>query len=842
MPTYRFNCPAARQSKWIARGWLFAVALAAVACWGSRAVLFAAPAEETKQADAAAPSEAAAPNDTASSPAAKVDFRNDVQPLLAQRCYRCHGPDEGKGGLRLNRQETALAELDSGERAIVPGKPDESAIIERITTTDESLRMPPEEKPLSAEQVRVLKDWIAAGAKWQNHWAFDPVAKPAVPTVENAAWARNPIDNFILSKLTERGFTPARPADKVSLLRRVYYDLTGLPPTPEQVDAFLADTREDAYERIVDQLLASPQYGERWARHWLDLVRYADTNSFERDGEKPNAWRFRDYVIRSFNDDKPYDQFIREQLAGDELDQVTPDTLTATGYYRLGLWDDEPADVLQARYDELDDIVATTSQVFLGLTVNCARCHDHKLDPIPQADYYQLVAFFNEIDRYKTDASQTDVSSPELAAQHQVLADRKADIRRKMEPIEQSGIVKLSAEDQRKTEGRERGRVLKEKLQAQLSEEAWAEYSQLRKELEEADAVQLPPRESVLSVGKCLPEPPQAFILGRGNPHVPGAEVQPAFLTALGGGKPTIAPRAENAKSSGRRKALADWIASPTNPMTARVMANRLWQHHFGRGLARSPSNFGSLGTPPTHPELLDWLAGQLVEGGWRLKPLHRLLVTSSAYRMSATPSAKALAEDPENDWYARFDMRRLGAEEVRDSMLAVSGHLNPKMFGPGVYPELSAEVLQSQSMPGHGWGKSSPEEQSRRSIYIFSKRSLVVPLLAEFDISDNDSSCAVRFATTQPTQALAMLNGDFAHQQAAALAARLKREAPGDTTAQVRRALRLALAGPVDSRKLDHGLKLINALQEKHGENSDQAIEHFCLMVLNLNEFIYLD
>ena len=773
---------------------------------------------------------------------AKIDFRRDIQPLLAQRCYRCHGPDQAKGGLRLNKKEDALAELDSTEHAIVVGKPDESALIARVTSTDEGVRMPPEGKPLTPEQVRTLSDWIAQGAEWQNYWAFEPVKRPAVPAAANGSWSHNAIDHFILEKLTARGFEPAKPAEKVSLLRRVYYDLIGLPPTPEQVDAFLADTRADAYERVVDELLASPQYGERWARHWLDLVRYADTNSFERDGDKPNAWRYRDYVIRSFNEDKPYDQFIREQLAGDELEQVTHDTLTGTGYYRLGLWDDEPADPLQARFDELDDIVATTSQVFLGLTVNCARCHDHKLDPIPQADYYQLVAFFGEVDRYKTDKSQTDISSPEVAAQHQQLDDRKAAIRDKMKPIEQSAIVKLSAEDQRKTEGPERGKVLKQKLRAHLDDAAWEEYSGLKKELEEADKTKLPPRESVLSVGACLPEPPKTFILSRGNPHVPGAEVEPAFLTALGGGKPTIPPRPDSAKSSGRRKALADWIAAPTNPLTARVMANRLWQHHFGRGIVRSSSNFGSLGNPPTHPELLDWLAAELTDGGWKLKPLHRLMVTSATYRMSSTPSAKALAEDPENDHYARFDMRRLGAEEVRDSMLAVSGQLNPKMFGPGMYPQLSDEVLQTQSMPGHGWGKSSPEEQARRSIYIFSKRSLVVPLLAEFDVSDTDSSCAVRFATTQPTQALAMLNGHFAHQRAAALAERLKREAPDDLPGQVRRALRLALAGPVDPHKVEQGLKLIDTLQTKHGLTADKALQDYCLMVLNLNEFIYLD
>jgi hypothetical protein len=557
---------------------------------------------------------------------------------------------------------------------------------------------------------------------------------------------------------------------------------------------------------------------------------------------KPNAWRFRDYVIRSFNDDKPYDQLIREHLAGDELAEVTTDTLTATGYYRLGLWDDEPADVLQARYDELDDIVATTGQVFLGLTVNCARCHDHKLDPIPQADYYRLVAFFNEIDRYHTKTGQVDVSPPALAARYRDLADARAAIRAQMEPIEQDGISRMSAEDQRKTEGSQREAVLREKLQPQLGEQQWQEYQQYKERLSLLDAIKLPPRDTVLGIGECLKEPPKAFVLARGNPHVPLGEVEPAFPTALGGGAAVVPPRAADAGSSGRRRVLADWIASPANPLTSRVMVNRIWQHHFGRGLVRSSSNFGNVGTPPTHPELLDWLAAELVEGGWRLKPLHRLIVTSSAYRMASTASAKALAADPENDLLWRFDMRRLAAEEVRDAMLATSGQLNLKMFGPGVYPKMSQEVLESQSMPGNGWGQSDLDEQNRRSIYIHVKRSLVLPILAEFDVCDTDGSCAVRFSTTQPTQALAMLNGEFAHQQAAALAARVRREAAGDVEPQIARALRLALSSPVDSRHVERGQRLITRLQSQHGLSAEKSFELFCLMVLNLNEFVYLD
>ncbi len=356
--------------------------------------------------------------------------------------------------------------------------------------------------------------------------------------------------------------------------------------------------------------------------------------------------------------------------------------------------------------------------------------------------------------------------------------------------IERTGIEKMSAEDRRRTEGPERAKVLREKLQSCLSEESWQEYTKCKDDLAEVRRTVLPPRDQLLGLGKALAGPPPAYILARGNPHVPGDEVQPAFLSALGGGAPTIAKPA-GARTSGRRQALAEWIASPVNPLAARVIVNRVWQHHFGRGLVRSSSNFGSLGNPPTHPELLDWLAAEFVDVGWHFKPLHRLIVTSNAYRMSSAGNSQALALDPENDLLWRFDMRRLAAEEVRDAMLSATGQLNLKMFGPGVYPKMSQEVLHTQSMPGSGWENSPIEEQNRRSIYIHIKRSLVLPILAEFDVCDTDSSCAVRFATTQPTQALAMMNGEFAHDEAAALAQRVKQDVPDGSDRQIERALR---------------------------------------------------
>ncbi len=776
-----------------------------------------------------------------------VDFDRQIRPILAKHCFACHGPDVGESGLRLNDEESVFSELDSGEIGIVPGKPEQSELFRRISSDEEYERMPPEAKPLADEEIALIRRWIAEGAPWNKHWAFQPVQRRDPPKVKNSDWVRNPIDAFILARLESHGLTPAPPANKVALLRRIYYDLTGLPPTPEEIDAFLADVSPDAYEKVVDRLLASPRYGERWARHWLDLVRYADTNSYERDGDKPNAWRYRDYVIRSLNDDKPYNRFLTEQLAGDELPDASAETIIATGYYRLGLWDDEPVDREQAYYDELDDILTTTSQVMLGLTVNCARCHDHKIDPIPQKDYYRLLSFFEGVPSYgirsdQTSFNQTDISPPELATQHVELDRQKQAVRDKMQPIEQAGIEKMSAPDQRRSEGRERDKLLNEKLKDYLDETTWTEYAALKAELEKLNAIKLPPRESALSVTRCNPRPPQSHVLIRGNVHAKGDEVSPGFPTILNTPAPQIPEAPEGAKTSGRRTVLANWIASPENLMTSRVIANRLWQHHFGRGIVRSTNNFGLLGDAPTHPLLLDWLATELVRGDWRLKALHKMIMMSNAYQMSSQANSQGLARDPRNDLFWRFDMRRLSAEEIRDSIHAANGRLNLEMYGHGFYPHISEEVLAGQSQPGLGWGKSSPEERARRSIYIHVKRSLITPMLASFDFPDTDTSCEARFATTQPTQALGMINGEFLHEQAAEFAKRLRNECGDDIQAQVRRGLELALSRPVEGQDVERGVALIKQLQEKHQLSPERALDYFCLYVYNLNEFAYID
>lgn len=780
-----------------------------------------------------------------------VSFAQDVQPILATRCFACHGPDVAESGLALHEQQRAHTEPDSGVLAIVPGDPDASELLLRVTSNDEHERMPPEGEPLKAEEIELLRRWIEDGGEYEKHWAFVSPVRRAQPAVENRQWVANPIDAYIMAGLESNGLSPAAAADRRTLARRLYYDLTGLPPTLDELDKFLNDERPDAYERLVDRLLASPRYGEKWARHWLDVVRYGETNSFERDAPKPYVWKYRDYVIRSLNDDKPYDQFIREQIAGDELDEVTTETLTATGYYRLGTWDDEPADALQAHYDDLDNIVSTTGQAFLGLTIGCARCHDHKIDPMPQTDYYSLLAFFADVTPYalphKRDPklhSLRDCSPAEVRKPRTEIQDRKKVVQESAQAIEEAGIKRMSAADQHRSETNERQALLREKLKEYLSAEEYEQHAALKKEFEVLgqQEKQLPAADWVMCLAKCEPRPAPTTVMNRGNPHVPGDTVEPDYPELFGDAPPAIPEPSSEAHSAGRRRVLADWIASPDNMLTSRVIANRIWQHHFGRGIVRSASNFGQLGTPPTHPELLDWLSYYLVDHEWRLKSLHRLIVTSNTYKMSSRAVPEGLATDPANDLFWRFDMRRLTAEELRDSVLQISGQLNEKHYGPSIYPKLSDEVLATQSRPGADWHTSNPREANRRSIYIHIKRSLVAPSLALFDFPETDTSCEARFNTIQAAQALNLLHGEFLQTQAGKLAERVEREAGDELNEQVPHTLQLSLGRPADEATVADGLDLIDRYRNQHGMSTEQALKQFCLMVLNLNEFVYLD
>lgn len=801
-------------------------------------------------------------------------FDQKIKPILVNRCLECHGldPAELSGGLALTSTETIVQGGESGP-AIDVQDPQASLILEAINY--ETFEMPPDGK-LADDEIQVLTTWVRMGAPWgepleiagadssassekksepevneetKRWWSFQPVVRPQPPDVSREDWIANDIDRFILDKLEVAGLRPAPPADKQSLIRRAYYDLIGLPPSPQEVHEFVNDPDPQAYEKLIDRLLASPHYGEKWGRHWLDLVRYAESNSFERDGTKPFVWRYRDYVIRSLNEDKPYDQFLLEQLAGDELPHPTEETIIATGYYRLGAWDDEPADPELAKYDDLDDILATTCQTVIGLTVNCARCHDHKIDPIPQSDYYRMLSFFNNIRRYGVRAEETvfDASIRSLPTEADptekaAFDTRVAELKSVLDPIEHRVKTDLSSVEKEEFQyPRNRVPLVEKRVGRVISADEFSKYRDTFAEL--AKLKRNPPGElKVLCVKEESADQPPTHVLIRGNPHVLGSEVQPGFLSVLSPDEPEISP-SPSGESWGGRLAFAQWVTRKDHPLTARVLANRLWQFHFGRGIVRSSSDFGFQGTPPTHPELLDWLACELVASEWRIKPIHRLIMLSSAYRMSTEFDESAYAADPANDLFWRFDMRRLSAEELRDSILAVNQSLNSQaMFGPSFFSELSEDVLAGQSMPGDGWGTSTEDERRRRSIYIHVKRSLRDPLLANFDAADTDFTCPVRFVTTQPTQALGLLNSKFSQDQSEVFAENVRREAPADLALQVRLILQRVTQRDVTDEEILRGLEFIERVRRDENLTLEQATKYFCLMAINLNEFVYLD
>jgi hypothetical protein len=751
------------------------------------------------------------------------DYERDIKPILQQRCYPCHSRLKQKSELRLD----AGGLIHKGGKhgpAIVAGSSTESPLLQRVLSTDEDERMPPEGKLLLPDQVALLRRWIDDGARYPKdevipqtaaeHWAFQPVRQPPLPTVKNKRWPRNTIDLFVLAKLEQRGWNPAPIAEPRSLLRRVHLDLTGLPPTLAEQEQFLQAPSADALDQVIDELLSRPAYGERWARHWLDVVRYADSNGYERDAEKPFVWRYRDYVINAFNGDKPFDRFVLEQLAGDELPGASAESMIATSFQRLGHWDDEPADPETDRYDQLDDIVSTTAQAFLGLTLGCARCHDHKFEPLTTRDYYSVVAVFNPLQRPqkgRTELALPIGSQEELA----VLAERDRMIAY---------------------------------FKQQTNTLTTAEIEQRIKELRAAT----PDLPQAYILQEPATNPPVTQVLLRGSPGRPGEAVAPAVPAVLVKQQPEFLP--PGGRTSKRRLGLACWIASPDNPLTARVFVNRVWQQHFGYGLVRTPNDFGLMGEPATHPELLDWLTRWFVdEAQWSLKKLHRLILTSSAWRMSKASDLKYAAADPEDRLLWRMPYRRLEVEAIRDSILAVSGQLNTKMFGPSMKPRIQQAALEANTDKDSIWKPSDDLEASRRTLYAFIKRGLVVPMLEVLDLGDTVSSCPKRQVTTVAPQALSLFNGEFVNQQAHHFGARLLREAGSNPRKQIALAWRLALCRPpakaevaamLEFREREAGRLLVEAAKENRSlsdpEAQRAALDQMCRVILNLDEFVY--
>jgi mono/diheme cytochrome c family protein len=792
--------------------------------------------------------------------------------LLETHCVRCHGGEATKAGFDMTRRESLLRGGDDGA-VVLTGDPAASQLYLRVTHTKDP-GMPYKKPKLEAADIATIADWIRAGVPYErpvlksrttiaaaeavtsepltdeerNHWAFQPVRRAGPPPVKNAEWVRNDVDRFVLAALEAKGLKPAPPAAREQLLRRVTFDLIGLPPTLEEINDFLRDDSPRAYEKVVDRLLSSPHYGERWGRHWLDLARYGETDGFEHDAVRPNAWRYRDYVIRAFNADKPYDRFVREQLAGDELYPDEPDAVIATAFNLMGPDMVDSADQLQRRHNTLNDITDTAGLAFLGLTMGCARCHDHKFEPLSQRDYYQLQAFFTPV-QFQTDlpvlapgdkaayaAAMTDYLE-KTKTERDALGVLEAPVRKK---IFEQKLAKLSDEaraafqtppEKRTTEQlnqiqetAELVEVSDTEVNKAMSPDERSRQKKLKDELKRVPAPAAPT--TTMALQNPNKAPARTYMLIRGDVNNRGEEVRPGFPRVVAGDDGTPTP--PDSPATGRRARLAGWIASPSNPLTARVMANRVWQHHFGRGIVATASDFGFRGKRPTHPELLDWLASEFVSQGWSVKALHRLLLLSATYQQSVAASTEALARDPENLLYSRRDRIRLEGEVIRDSLLAISGVLNPAVGGHGVFPAIPLDVFKGSK----GWSVSSKaSDRNRRSIYIFARRNLRFPFLEVFDAPDSNLSCPERGRSTSAPQSLTLLNADEVIAAASATAGRIGSQTQS-SPAQIDLACRMVLGR--------HPTPKEEALAKEFLSRS--PLPEFCRALFNLNAFVYVD
>jgi cytochrome c553 len=786
-------------------------------------------------------------------------FEEKVRPVLVANCFKCHSDKEQKGDLRLDSGEAALAGGESGP-VIVPGKPEESLLVEAINY--KSLEMPPTGK-LGDEAIAALTEWVRLGAPWPGGhgsgvggpalrkgkdkitdedrawWAFQPVREYAVPQIEGGTWSRTPIDLFLLARKSDGPVLPAQEADKRTLIRRASFDLVGLPPAIEEVEAFAADETPDAYERLVDRLLASPRFGERWARHWLDLVRYAESDGYKADAYRPHAWRYRDYVIRSLNADKPYDRFMAEQIAGDEIAPDDPDALVATGYYRVGIYEYNQRDVRAQWSVILNDITDVTADVFLGMGMSCARCHDHKFDPLLQRDYYRLQAFFAPI----IQRDDLPAATPEQIAEHEQRMRqweaKTAEVRRQLEELERPLVdaaakafiakfpddvesyfskpesERLPLEEQlRRLASRqiieEGGKIEFEK---KLKDEKLARWKELKKQLADFDAEKPPPLPQAMMVSDVSHIPPPVTMPGKRDAE----DIAPGILSVLDEGPLSYQTPSTSSNTTGRRTALAQWLGSDDNPLTPRVLVNRLWQYHFGRGLVDSSSDFGRLGQPPSQPELLDYLAREFTSGGWEMKRMHRLMVNSAAYRHASVQSPRSNVQSQDGTPHSALRIphlypRRLDAEQIRDAALAVTGELD-----------------------GRSGGEGSEWTTNRRSIYLKVFRNKRDAVLDVFDVPDGSSSVPQRNVTTTPTQSLLMINGPWLLERAKMLAHRIGGETK-DPAEQVRLAYRLVFARmPTVEEEAD-------AVAFVSGDRGSERLVDLCHVLLNSNEFLYVD
>lgn len=837
-----------------------------------------------------------------------IQYERDVRPILKANCFHCHGGEgEAKGNLDLRLRRFIVKGGDLGP-AVEPGKRTESLLFERVSKGE----MPPGGKHLTPEQIEVIGKWIDGGAptlreepeqlnsgvditpEERAFWSFQPIQNPAVPATVAGDGARNEIDSFLQSVLKAKGLGFNREADKVTLIKRVTFDLQGLPPTPEEVAEFVADTAPDAYERLVERLLISPRYGERWARHWLDAAGYADSDGYSaEDFVRPYAYKFRDYIIRSLNANKPFDRLLIEQFAGDELlpphegdyraDEI--ELLTATGFLRMAADGTNSGSVDQdvARNQVVSDTIKIVSTSVLGLSVGCCQCHDHRYDPIPQADYYRLRAVLEPAYDWKNWRPPTSrrISLMTAAERQQVAAvDAEAAVivqekntkqaeylaaafDKELEKFPADKREELRAAFQSPDDKRtpEQQKLVAENPSLKISPGVLYQYNaQAAEELKRFDErigqvqAKKPAEDFIAALTEVPGQVPATFLFYRGDQRQPKEEIAPGGLTIVStpGQRLEIPKKTENLPTTGRRLAFANWLVGEQNPLTARVLVNRIWLNHFGRGLVNTPSDFGALGEKPTHPELLDWLAHDFRSHGWDLKRLHRQIVLSTAYRQSSTRDARRLELDPHGQWLSHWPLQRLDAETLRDRMLQVTGVLYEKAFGPAipVKEDDVGQVVVAIDAPNPTINvPPPPSEAYRRSIYIQVRRTQPLAFLQSFDAPVMETNCDKRQASTVPTQALMLMNSDFVLKQSLNFAYRLRREKGNDITAQIVHAWQLAFLRDPTPEELQQATEFITkrteTLKAQTPPDPDSSLNPFvslCQILLSSNEFLYVE
>lgn len=866
---------------------------------------------------------------------AERTWQREVASILESKCGACHSEKTKTSGFSVSSPASVIAGGNKHGKAVLEGHPDQSPLL-KILKGDLAPRMPMG-KPLDEAEIVRIAEWVrslppsAAASPEEWRWPYQQPIKRDPPSVQQSAWVKNPIDSFVLGKLEKERIGPAPRAAKRTLARRVYLDLVGVPPTAEELSDFVRDESSDAYEKLIDKLLADKRYGERWGRHWLDLARYGETSGLEGDGAIGNVWRYRDWVIEAFNSNMPYDRFVIQQLAGGDEHSKTrnnyqPDVqgLIPTAFLRLAPWDRSNLVAAEVRQNYLAEVTGATASVFLGFTVGCARCHDHKYDPIPQKDFYRLQAFFNAVQAggavdvpYKDKALKTQAESEIQKGEEELKngaatrefeqfkkdllqkliagkaqqalgktytaldlrLELKLDKQRIFSSAEQAKHARLLEDSNRTGDAEEKKALdayenqLLTKLQAayastsidpaerfksltadDVGAEALAKYSGksifspeeknryaelsgkldiLRRRIERW-------RPKVVAVTNVAgppsgPDIAPTRVLIRGNYNQPGEVVEPGFPTALAGNSEAAVLETDRYRqfpTRGRRVTLAKWIASRNNPLTARVMVNRIWQHHFGEGIVRTPSDFGKNGDRPTHPELLDWLAVTFMESGWDIKAMHKLMLLSNTYQQGAE-NPRASERDPDNRLLSRFQRRRLEAEAIRDSILAASGRLNLDMGGPSVFPALPGDLADFARYGRTGglmWEPNAKEDDARRrSVYIFQRRSLPLPMMAAFDATVFSESCERRSSTTTPLQALALMNGDLVYDEAAQLAARIAAQTK-DRSLQI-------------DKVFERILSREPSVEERaQFSNYGGTLDSICRVLLNSNEFLYVE